>query len=79
MKEKNYLIVDDYMVYKVLDKIKEIIDIEKFDYSKILIYTDYKFPDGVTLKKDVILLTCVIKYGNEFYSQLLLDHVLYDE
>ena len=79
MKEKNYLIVDDYTVDKVLDKIKEIIDIKKFDYSKILIYTDYKFPDDIILKKDVILLTCVIKYGNEFYSQLLLDHVLYDE
>ena len=68
MKEKNYLIVDDYTVDTVLDKIKEIIDIEKFDYSKILIYTDYKFRDDITLKKDVILLTCVIKYGNEFYS-----------
>ena len=30
-KEKKYLIIDDDMIDKLLDKIKEIIDIEKFD------------------------------------------------
>ena len=34
--------VDDYMLDKVLDKIKEIIGIEKFDGTKILIYADDK-------------------------------------
>ena len=30
-KKKKYLIIDDDMIDKLLDKIKEIIDIEKFD------------------------------------------------
>ena len=34
---KKYLMVDDYMLYEVLDKLKEIIGIEKFDCVKILI------------------------------------------
>ena len=37
--------VNDYMLDKVLDKIKEIIDIVKFDYTKNLINADYKMPD----------------------------------
>ena len=53
--------VDDYMLDKVLDKIKEIIGIEKFDGTKILIYTDDKFPDDITLKNVMILMECVIK------------------
>ena len=32
---KKYLIVDDYMINKVLDKSKEIIGIEKFDDTKV--------------------------------------------
>ena len=42
--------VDDYMLEKVLDKIKEIIGIEKFDDAKILIDTEDKLPDDITLK-----------------------------
>ena len=37
---KNYLMVDDYMLDKVSDKIKKMIGIEKFDATKILIDTD---------------------------------------
>ena len=33
---------DDYMLDKVLDKIKEIISIENFDNTKILIDIDHK-------------------------------------
>ena len=33
----------------------------------------------ITLKKIVILMTCVIKNEGKFYSQLFLDHALYDE
>ena len=43
--------VDDYMLNKVLEKIKEIISIEKFDDTKILIHRNDKLPDGITLKK----------------------------
>ena len=40
--------VDDYMQVKVLDKIKEIIGIERFDGTKILIDTDNKLPDNIS-------------------------------
>ena len=42
--------VDDYMRIKVLDKKEEIIDIEQLDYTKILIDTNDKLPDDITLK-----------------------------
>ena len=61
--------VDDYMVDKVLDKVKEIIDIEKSDDTKILINTDHKLSNDITLKKFVILMTCVIKMAiNSIHS-----------
>ena len=44
---KKYLMVDDYMLDKVIT------DIEKFDHTKILICTDNKMPD-VTLKNVVM-------------------------
>ena len=50
--EKNiYLMVDNYILDKVLDKMKEIIDIEEFDNTKILVDTNDKLPDNITLKK----------------------------
>ena len=42
-KGKRYLMVNDYMLDKVLDKIKETICIVKFDDTKILIDTDDNF------------------------------------
>ena len=51
--------VDDYMLDKVLDKIKMILGIEKFDNTKILIKTDDKLLDY--LVDVVILITWVIK------------------
>ena len=68
---KTYLMVDDYMLGRVLDKIKETIGIEKFDDTRILIDTD------TTLKKVVLLMTCIIKDGNKFYPQLFLKYALY--
>ena len=64
--------VDDYMLDKVLDKIKEIIGIEKFDGTKILIYADDKFPDDITLKNVIILMACVIK-GNLIKMMVIKD------
>ena len=52
--------VNDYMLDKVLDKIKETIDISKFDDTKILTDTDDKLPDYITLKNAGILITCII-------------------
>ena len=47
--------VDYYVLDKILHKIKEIIDIEKFVDTKILVDTDDNFPDNITLKNVVIL------------------------
>ena len=52
------------MLDKVLDKIKEIIGIEKFDDTKILID---KLPNEITLKNVVILIACVIKDDSKLY------------
>ena len=38
--KKIYLIVDGYILNIVLDKIKETIDVDKFDDTKILIHMD---------------------------------------
>ena len=51
--------LDDYVLDKVSNKIKEITGCEKFDDTKIL--------DDITLKCVVILMACVIKNGDEFY------------
>ena len=51
-KEK-YLMVDDSILDKVLDKIKEIIGTGKFVDTKILIDIDDKLPDDVTFKNVV--------------------------
>ena len=67
------------MVDKVLDKIKEIKGIKKFDDTEILIKADDKLSDDIILKRVVTLMTSVIKGGNKFYPQLFLDHALYDE
>ena len=47
---KNYLMVDRNILDKVLDKVKKIPDVETFDDNKILIDTDEKLPDDITLK-----------------------------
>ena len=47
---KIFLTYRDYLLDKVLDMIKEIIDIEKFDDTKILVTTDDELPDGIILK-----------------------------
>ena len=58
---KTCFMIYDYMLDKVLDKIKETIGIVKLDDTKILIDTNDKWPDYSTLKNVVILMTCVIK------------------
>ena len=50
VKKKKYLIVDYFTLDRILDKIKRK-DIEKLDDTKILIDTDDKLPDDITLKK----------------------------
>ena len=53
--------MDDYVLDKVLGKIKEIIGIEKFNDTKILIDTDDKLLDDINLKNVVILMTTLLK------------------
>ena len=65
---RKYLVVDHCMVDKVLDRIKEIIDIEKLDNTKNLINTEDKLSDDITLKTVLILMTCDIKDGKKISS-----------
>ena len=67
------MIIDDYRLDKVWDKIKEIISIDKFDNAKILIDTYDKLPDYITFKNVVILMTCAIKDDVKFYPQRFLE------
>ena len=55
---KEYSVVDDYMLDKVLNKVKEIIVMEKFDDTKNLINTYDELLDDITIKRVVILMTC---------------------
>ena len=64
---------DDYVVYKVLEKNKEVIGIKEIDDTQILISMNNKLSDDITLKRVVILMRRVIK------NELFLDHALYDE
>ena len=41
--------INDYVLEKELDKIKETIVILKFDHAKIVIDTDDKLPDYINL------------------------------
>ena len=67
--------VNDYMLDKVLNKIKETIGIAKFDNAKILIDTDDKLPDYTTLINAAILAFIIIDDG-KLYQQILLEEAL---
>ena len=77
MMEKKYLMIDGYMLNKVLDNPKEIIGIKKFDDTKILIDTDEKLTDDISFKNVVILMTCVIKDDSKFYPQIFFKEALF--
>ena len=72
------MLIDGYVLDKVLLKIKEIVGTEKFHDTIILIDTDDKPPHDVTLKNVVILITYVIKDGEKLYQQLFLAEEFYD-
>ena len=73
--EKSNLMVND-ILNKVLDMIKEITGIDKFDNTEFLIEADDKLPDNITLKNVVILMTCVVTDDGKFYPKLLLKEAL---
>ena len=72
------MIVDNYILDKILDKTERIV-IEKLDNISILIDTDDKLQNDITLKNDLILITCVIKDGDKFYPQLFSEEALHNE
>ena len=53
--------VNDYILNIVLDKIKKIIGIDKFDNAEILIDTNYKLSDEFTFQNVVVIITCILK------------------
>lgn len=55
---RKYLVADDYMLDKVLDKIKDITGTETFDGTQLLIDTDDKRPNDNTLKNVMIIMAC---------------------
>ena len=61
--------VKNYILDKVIDRIKKIIGIEENDI----------LPDDVTFKNAVALMTSVIKGDGKFYPQLFLEEALCDE
>ena len=67
------------MLDKVLDKIEKTIGLKKLDDTEILIDTDDKLADYITLKNVVILITCVIKDNVKLYPQIFLGEALYNE
>ena len=67
--------LDDFMLDKDLNKIKMIINIEKFDDAKILIGTDDKLSGNVTIK-NVILIISAINGDDKFYPQILSEEGL---
>ena len=71
--------VSDYVLDKVLDKIKETIGIVKLVDTNILFDMDEKLPDYITLKNVVILITCIIKDDGTFYPQIFWEEALYDK
>ena len=61
---------------KVLNKVKETKDVEKFDYTRVVIDTDDKLPDDIILKNFAILITCNMKDDDKFYPEILLQEAL---
>ena len=67
------MLLDDYVVYKELNKIKKKIGSGKLDDPKILIDADDKLQN---FKNVMILMTCVIKDDGKFYPQIILEEAL---
>ena len=63
--------VDDYMLDRVLDKIKEIKDFDKLDVTEIMI--DNKLVDEITIQNVAIIISCVIKNYDNIYQQLFVE------
>ena len=69
--------IDDFMLDKMLDKIKEIIGIEQFDDIKIFIDMDDKLPDDINFKNVVKFINCSLRDDGKFYPQIYLEEALF--
>ena len=63
----------------VLDKIKKIIDIKKFDNTKSLTDTDDQLPDDITFKNVTIIIACVLKDNGKFYLHIFLNKAVFNK
>ena len=77
-KIKTMRMVNNYMLDKVLETVKEKKGIVKFDDTKNLIDRYDKVPDYITLKNVVISIKCVIKDDAKFHTQIFLEQALYE-
>ena len=59
--------IDDYLLEKVLEKIKEIVSIVKFDNTKIFSDANDWLPADITFENAAILMTCFTKNHGLFY------------
>ena len=73
---KKYLTTDDYGLDWVLYKTEMIIDINKFNNSKILINSNNNLVNEVVLKNNVILISWFVRDRDKFYPQLFLEKTL---
>ena len=64
--------VNAYMLNKVLDKIKEIVVIEKLPNTEILIDPVVNISDDITLKNNLMRIKRFIKGVGKFYPQTFL-------
>ena len=64
------MILNNNNFNKVLDRIKEIISIERYDRAKILIDADDKLPNNIIFRNVVTLIIYIIIYDGKFYPQI---------
>ena len=68
---ESFIMVDGYILKKVLNTRLKKLGIKKLFDTKILIKTDDKFPDGITLKNVLTFITHITKYGDRFNPQMI--------
>lgn len=74
------MIVNDNVLDKLLDRIRKIIYISKFDFNKIKVDADDKLPNDIIENENMmVLITQIIKDDGKCYPQMFLQETLYDE
>ena len=58
---------------------KKYLMVDNYMLDNVLIGTDKKLPDDITLKNAVMLMTCVAKDGENLYIHLFLEEAFYNE